>query len=466
MLRAIIINRFISPLKNISQAKVMEILISQMNFNKNHDTFDWREKLKELGYDPAFVDINFKKIFQDLTRLEYNKYYLKLLLVNSTFTGIEFTNCILPKFHDVHFFNCKFVNCTFRGLVNCELFYCSLNGRFESAKWDTSTFTNTSIENSVISDCTLSNVKFVESHLLHCRFEHCILTDIQGLSSSNYFNNTIEKSTNLIATGWDITHYNQHFLTPETQIKPIIVMLYSHQDGAANAGLLVKFLHEKNMDVVLVDYRFGFNHPVFRNKNLICGIILSGGPDVKAIPGPRERFEMGLLNEAEQHKLPLLGICRGHQFIGKAYEAYIAFIKGHQKKRKIEVSSIASLLHDNLAKKYYSQENENQKKELKPLSDKGGFIYKSSCLHYGTVLFHCQPDHRVKVTAKSDDGSVEALQVDDHIISFQHHNEVYLKEFSDEGKGRIAKANLNLFVKMVRTYYEGKHKSPVMTCRL
>lgn len=65
------------------------------------------------------------------------------------------------------------------------------------------------------------------------------------------------------------------------------------------------------------------------------GIILSGGNDLSSLPNgknisiERDRTENSLLNFAIQKKLPVLGICRGMQFIHCFFGGTLKQINGH-----------------------------------------------------------------------------------------------------------------------------------------
>lgn len=59
------------------------------------------------------------------------------------------------------------------------------------------------------------------------------------------------------------------------------------------------------------------------------GILMSGGDDHPM----RERCETACIDYCVKHKMPLLGICHGMQFIGRYFGATLVKIKGHVKVR-------------------------------------------------------------------------------------------------------------------------------------
>tara|TARA_B110000285_G_C14896643_1_gene501193 strand:- start:95 stop:694 length:600 start_codon:yes stop_codon:yes gene_type:complete len=62
------------------------------------------------------------------------------------------------------------------------------------------------------------------------------------------------------------------------------------------------------------------------------GIVLSGGNDLGKIES-RDKLELKLIDYAKLNKLPLLGICRGMQIIGKWAGTEIKEVKNHVKIR-------------------------------------------------------------------------------------------------------------------------------------
>ena len=80
------------------------------------------------------------------------------------------------------------------------------------------------------------------------------------------------------------------------------------------------------------------------------GIILSGGEDM-GICRERDASEETLLGYAESLKLPVLGICRGAQFIGARAGSSIKQIEGHVAVRhmiKGEINGEVNSFHNNV----------------------------------------------------------------------------------------------------------------------
>jgi len=65
------------------------------------------------------------------------------------------------------------------------------------------------------------------------------------------------------------------------------------------------------------------------------GFILTGGNDLSHLPNPvnaapeRDRLEQAVLEYAQTHELPLLGVCRGLQFINAALGGSLVSVEGH-----------------------------------------------------------------------------------------------------------------------------------------
>ena len=77
----------------------------------------------------------------------------------------------------------------------------------------------------------------------------------------------------------------------------------------------------------------------FAKANGIGGLILSGGNDICSVPNgtntapERDRTEKLLLVYAEEKKLPVIGVCRGFQFMNIFLNGGLADIEGHVGKR-------------------------------------------------------------------------------------------------------------------------------------
>lgn len=63
-----------------------------------------------------------------------------------------------------------------------------------------------------------------------------------------------------------------------------------------------------------------------------AGVLLSGGNDIGDCPD-RDQTEMRLLDYAEEHALPVLGICRGMQMLAARAGATLVPVAGHVRSR-------------------------------------------------------------------------------------------------------------------------------------
>ena len=72
-----------------------------------------------------------------------------------------------------------------------------------------------------------------------------------------------------------------------------------------------------------------------------AGIVLSGGNDLGQA-SHRDRTEDALLNYAQQHRVPLLGICRGMQMMGVWSHTELKPVDGHVASRHALTGEIAS----------------------------------------------------------------------------------------------------------------------------
>lgn len=78
------------------------------------------------------------------------------------------------------------------------------------------------------------------------------------------------------------------------------------------------------------------------------GIVLSGGNDVGRNEA-RDRTEAGVLQYALDHRLPLLGICRGMQMMGHWQQVPLKQVQGHVRTRHVLTGAIigeANSYHD------------------------------------------------------------------------------------------------------------------------
>ena len=98
---------------------------------------------------------------------------------------------------------------------------------------------------------------------------------------------------------------------------------------------------------------------LFAKKVRPKGIILSGGNDI-GVSQERDDTEEWLLNYAFSEGLPVLGICRGMQFIGKFYGVELKEVGGHVCVRhrilgdiNKEVNSFHSMCIDRCPENFY-----------------------------------------------------------------------------------------------------------------
>ena len=101
--------------------------------------------------------------------------------------------------------------------------------------------------------------------------------------------------------------------------------------------------------------------------------LLSGGNDIGDFP-ERDVVETWLLDHAEQHSLPTLGVCRGMQLMGLRSGGKLKLVKGHVR----------------------TQHNLN------------GVIKGKANSYHNQALVECPPKFRV--LARSEDGHIEAIR--------------------------------------------------------
>jgi putative glutamine amidotransferase len=299
---------------------------------------------------------------------------------------------------------------------------------------------------------------------LHCHFlSKTILADIDGLDDDIDKFNFLDKDTTTSNTALDFIHFRKYYATIE---KPVIVMLYAPSDGVANANLLLNILkrYKSGIEIILITPNMGSNHPIFSDSKSISGFILPGGPNVDDDNFiQRKTFETFIIETALQNKTPLLGICRGHQVIGKYFGGKIKSLNNHEADT-ILVKKKDSELYRFVEKKYNKSSSDtryvNMQKPLIAKDDSANKIvysYLSSCLHKQGVFFNndkIKNGISVKVVAKAKDGVSEALEINGHIVTYQHHHEDYYDQHQNNPQGKLAKSLIKKFVNMTIDYYQ------------
>ncbi|WP_307992158.1 gamma-glutamyl-gamma-aminobutyrate hydrolase family protein [uncultured Clostridium sp.] len=170
---------------------------------------------------------------------------------------------------------------------------------------------------------------------------------------------------------------------------------------------------------------------------ILDGIILSGGPDpnpllfdeepsekLGTICVERDDFEMKLINAANKHKKPMLGICRGIQilniFFGGTLYQDICYAEGTQLKH-FQSTSLGALTHTIDI-------------------EEDSFLYDILGNKTVTNSYHHQSINKIasdfKLTASSRDGIIEAIEkIDDDsfIIGVQFHPEIMANTDHENG---------------------------------
>jgi len=156
---------------------------------------------------------------------------------------------------------------------------------------------------------------------------------------------------------------------------------------------LVQYFYEMNQEV-----------EVYRNDEITISDIRNKSPDYLVIsPGPCTPKEAGISIEAVREfsgKIPILGVCLGHQSIGSAYGARI--IKANE------------IMHGKLSK----------------ISHNGEGIFTSldndflATRYHSLVIEEDSLSKEFEITARSEDGTIMAIQHrSDPVTGMQFHPE-------------------------------------------
>jgi len=191
----------------------------------------------------------------------------------------------------------------------------------------------------------------------------------------------------------------------------------------------LKWLDHFNADYCVLDYRGSDSFSAFEKCK---ALILTGGidiypelfndwdskPDAVKYNPERDGFEFKILESAVYRNLPVLGICRGCQFINVYFNGSLIF----------DIESVRKVNHRAL---------EDKKMRLHPVNviedsvlyniigEKEGVVTSS---HHQSVD---RPGEGIRITSKSPDGIVESIEhFDKFILGVQWHPEC-LENFND-----------------------------------
>jgi len=254
--------------------------------------------------------------------------------------------------------------------------------------------------------------------------------------------------------------------------QPVVIMLYDPEGGVIHADQLIEYLSSINVKPILVSSTNALLYPLLQSEkiNKIDGIILPGGPDIEAT-AQRTKTEIKLLEAAIANKIPTLGICRGHQLIGQYFGGKVETMETVQtmgykpyQHHEGEIIIQPKGRKDEPESKLYAtlERHTGKEKENK-------FVIPSTCRHNQALFFPSKKESpkrmldptkdntftirdksQVRVVARAKDGTIEAMEIYNHIITFQHHHENKLDE--------IGKTLLNIYNKMVMEHCQQKER--------
>jgi len=252
--------------------------------------------------------------------------------------------------------------------------------------------------------------------------------------------------------------------------KPNIILIYMPEHGVVQTNKLIEYLQQKNIDPILLLADAAFVN-LFNSKIIerIDGIVFAGGPNISET-AERMKQEFRLLDIAIAHQIPVLGICRGHQMIGHRFGAEVSAIPHKHQTDEIIVKSKAakgeaeSKLYIRLDQKYKKMEHEkkhaNSKKydivNLIKDDKKQSYTYAPTCLHDQHIMFkkNKRDKKHIRIVARAKDKTIEAMEIGEHIMSFQHHHEAKFKT------DLIAKTLLNQYKNMVLAHHTKRTSKP------
>lgn len=169
---------------------------------------------------------------------------------------------------------------------------------------------------------------------------------------------------------------------------------HSYEDTIEHAYL--DYFQNLGFYPIIISNRVNFKH-IFSNVSF-NGVVFTGGLDVSYINHPiqneitnlRDSFEYQLLNYCIQHKIPILGICRGLQIINSYFGGTISKdIVGHINKE-----------HSIIFNTNYSVFKKNQIISVNSFHNHG--ISKHNLSSELTALCHCTSDNLIEGVYHND----------------------------------------------------------------
>lgn len=265
--------------------------------------------------------------------------------------------------------------------------------------------------------------------------------------------------------------------------KPLIAVVYVPGDGIFYASEMLNILGSKDINILKLDSNSlpegnlsDLKHPIAAYLKYVDGIYLPGGPDVEtnvAEYSPREKLERYLVKQSLLLKIPLLAVCRGHQFVGHYFGADVAHVDDWHHESDVKIVDESTRLYQ-MAKKleqegsvslrssseYDSDSDDSSECEGRVTLTKeaDGYHYRGYCAHSQGVFFRDNKVHsRVKIAARtSSDNLPECMEIGGHIITFQHHHAATHK------RDLFSKSAITMYADMVKKYHQFK-ESRVMT---
>jgi len=243
--------------------------------------------LTHAGFDSRLVNIDFNEVQASLNENGIDKTtYLEKVVKNGIFSNITFQNCKDINFNsDYEVFSVEVANCIINqstlenNVYNCKFLNCSFHQvEFKTIDIDHCIFHNVTKTNCKFVNTCFTHIDAVNFHLKNCNMVNARWTNI-NLIKDEYVENNIDANTQFENTGWD----EQHFLNYLKNDKPVVIVIYSPEDGVLNTNSLLNFYRKYDLNLILIHLNIGLGHPVFQLSALICGIILLGGPHVTKV---------------------------------------------------------------------------------------------------------------------------------------------------------------------------------------
>jgi gamma-glutamyl-gamma-aminobutyrate hydrolase PuuD len=314
-------------------------------------------------------------------------------ICNCAFKGLSFKKCdfkkagfVNCKFEDVSFFRCSFIKSVISNTIikdssfrfcdfTCAYIYKSAIKNIDFARvdltrsiWTLSNLEHLKIQKGELSEACFLQSSVIESWLIDCNLKDALLLDAkEGFSIQGGIPHEITKP--IVAIGWNSDKRGdfEKMTTKVLRENNMLVLPYNNSSGyhVSDEQLLFSEMQTRYKEMAQKDR--SISQLLLKNTiqdsqveklkkdaaeilKYADGYIIPGGEDIESClynltESPQFSFrsllEIALLSEANQKKIPTMGICRGAQMINVFFGGTLLDVTGQDEEecRKLEWTS-------------------------------------------------------------------------------------------------------------------------------